>query len=362
MNETLALVEESATRLFAAQFDRATRDAAEHGVWPARAWQACEEAGLTAIVTDGRDDSTLPTLACVLHVAARHAIPLPLAEHALAQDMALAARLVPPPGPLTVGPPLGHSLPGLTRGTDGYRLTGDLSRVPWGRDAAAIVMLAQADDGIRTVICTGAVLARADRNYAGEPRDRMSCDCRVSDSEMGAAGIGWSADDLRLRGALLRAVQIAGATSAVLHMTVDYARQRVQFGRPIGKFQAVQQQIAVLASHAVAAATAAESALSANAAFEIAAAKARAGEAAGIVAEIAHQVHGAMGFTHEHALHRFTRRLWSWRDEFGSEADWAQWIGRLVCRAPGEALWPFLTADQKIIPVDIAWTPQEAPA
>ena len=77
----------------------------------------------------------------------------------------------------------------------------------------------------------------------------------------------------------------------------------------------------------------------------MAAAKARVGEAAGIAAAIAHQVHAAIGFTHEHALHRSTRRLWSWREEFGSESEWAEWVGECVAGLGGsEALWPFITA------------------
>jgi acyl-CoA dehydrogenase len=68
------------------------------------------------------------------------------------------------------------------------------------------------------------------------------------------------------------------------------------------------------------------------------------GEAAGIAAAIAHQVHAAMGFTHEHALHLSTRRLWSWRDEFGNEADWFAWVGQQAARVGGESLWAFLTA------------------
>jgi acyl-CoA dehydrogenase len=73
--------------------------------------------------------------------------------------------------------------------------------------------------------------------------------------------------------------------------------------------------------------------------FAVAVAKARVGEAAGKVAEICHQVHGAMGFTQEHPLHFATRRLWAWRDEFGHEAYWQQRIGMQVCAAGGDALW-----------------------
>jgi alkylation response protein AidB-like acyl-CoA dehydrogenase len=123
----------------------------------------------------------------------------------------------------------------------------------------------------------------------------------------------------------------------------------VQFGRPIAKFQAIQQQLALLAEQAAAASVAVESAASAvaaarpSASLAIAAAKIRAGEAAGKVAEIAHQVHGAIGFTHEHSLHRLTRRLWSWRDEFGTESQWSLDLGKEVMAAGADALWPTIT-------------------
>jgi acyl-CoA dehydrogenase len=108
--------------------------------------------------------------------------------------------------------------------------------------------------------------------------------------------------------------------------------------------------LALLAEHAAAASVAVESAALAvaaahpSSALAVAAAKIRAGEAAGKVVEIAHQVHGAIGFTHEHSLHRLTRRLWSWRDEFGTESRWSRELGRAVMAAGADALWPAITA------------------
>jgi alkylation response protein AidB-like acyl-CoA dehydrogenase len=140
-------------------------------------------------------------------------------------------------------------------------------------------------------------------------------------------------------GALFRAAQMAGAIEAALALSTRYANDRVQFGRPIAKFQAIQQQLALLAEQAAAASVAVESA-----AIAVAAAKIRAGEAAGKVAEIAHEVQRAIGFTHEHSLHRLTRRLWSWRDEFGTESHWSRELGRVVTAAGADALWPTITA------------------
>ncbi|KMO27369.1 hypothetical protein VQ03_30580 [Methylobacterium tarhaniae] len=76
----------------------------------------------------------------------------------------------------------------------------------------------------------------------------------------------------------------------------------------------------------------------------VAAAKVRAGEAAGQAAAIAHQVHGAIGFTEEHRLHLYTGRLRAWRDAFGREAEWAQVLGRHLIAAGPEGLWPAITA------------------
>ena len=131
-------------------------------------------------------------------------------------------------------------------------------------------------------------------------------------------------------------------------MTTQYAQDRVQFGRPIGKFQAVQQNLAVLAGQAAAATAAADLAAEAIGdairVLPIAAAKARTGEAAGIGAAIAHQVHGAIGFTFEHSLHFLTRRLWSWRDEFGNEAEWNRLVGRHMAGAGADRLWAEIVA------------------
>ena len=78
--------------------------------------------------------------------------------------------------------------------------------------------------------------------------------------------------------------------------------------------------------------------------LEVASAKIRVGEAATEGAGIAHQVLGAIGFTQEHTLHRFTRRLWAWRDDFGSESAWAVKLGQVVAAKGADGLWPMLAA------------------
>jgi acyl-CoA dehydrogenase len=140
---------------------------------------------------------------------------------------------------------------------------------------------------------------------------------------------------------------IAGAAERVLRESVQYANDRVQFGRPIGKFQAIQQSLAILAGEVTAAQTATLAAcMSADRMPDpcaVAMAKVRAGKAAGIAAGIGHQVHGAIGFTYEHSLHFATRRLWSWRSEYGAESHWAERLGIGAINRGGQNFWLDMT-------------------
>jgi acyl-CoA dehydrogenase len=154
-------------------------------------------------------------------------------------------------------------------------------------------------------------------------------------------------------GALARSAMLVGALESALEQAVRYAGERVQFGKPIGRNQAIQQNLALMAGDVAAARVAAmvgaadapDSVASDCSAtrFSTAVAKVRAGEAATRGTSIAHQVHGAIGFTHEHALHFATRRLWAWREEFGTDTQWAAELGRAAIAARASGFWPAMT-------------------
>ncbi|WP_439567587.1 acyl-CoA dehydrogenase family protein [Sphingopyxis sp.] len=146
---------------------------------------------------------------------------------------------------------------------------------------------------------------------------------------------------------------MAGAMGQALALSIEHVNTRQQFGRPLGKFQAVQQSLAVMACE-VRAVEAAAAALAARldvvtfdpsaAGFEIAAAKLRANRAVGVVTAIAHQVHGAIGFTREYDLNRVTIPLMRWRSAHGNDAYWAARLGQQVAGFGGKGLWEALTA------------------
>lgn len=319
------MLDDAAERLFAAHRDS-----------PAL-WDELAKAGYDRPFAAGLE---LPEALSLLFGAGRHALPVPLAETMLAGWLLGGAGLPQPAGPLTVAPVREGDAISAKRDGARWRLSGKASRVPWARGAAAIVVVA---DGVVAIASPADCRIAAGANLAGEPRD----DVDFAGAPAAGAPASVDARALRALGAVMRSAQIAGALQAVLEISVRYATERVQFGRAIGRFQAVQQNLAVLAGQGAAATAAAQAGIEAAArdlaSPAIAAAKIRAGEAASLGAAIAHQVHGAIGFTQEYPLNQLTRRLWSWRDEFGNESHWARLLGGDVAAAGAERLWTGIT-------------------
>ena len=356
MRDETRMLLESMNRLFEDHCTKQVADSAETGSFPEALWQAVSETGVPLAALPeaaGGADAEWSDLFAVLRVAGRFAAPIPLAETMLAAWVASAAGLEVSEKPMTVGPVRRDDRLTLERDGNGWRLSGRAGRLPWATSAARIVLLADGPDGAMAVALdsiTGAEVT-AGRNMAGEPRDTLSfAGLRVAGDAVAPAMPGIARAALYRRGALARAVLMAGAMERALDTAVTYAGERKQFGRQIGKFQAVQQQLAVMAGQVAAAGAAADAGVEAltlddpaKQEFLIAIAKTRVGEAATLASEIAHQVHGAIGFTKEYSLQLSTRRLWSWRDEFGGEMEWAAKVGGFVCARGADALWPTLT-------------------
>ena len=353
-NDTRTLLADTCTRLFTDQVTPALIEAAEKGTWPASLWQMLEEKGLTlAQIPEARGGAggEWGDAHVVLAAAGRFAVPLPVAETMIAAWLLSASGLDVPLGPLTVAPVRPGDMLALTRDGGGWRLNGTAARVPWGASVGHVVVSAEGG-GKRMIALVkgGTAKAEPDVNLAQEPRDTLQW---INAPVLAAAPavVALPEDALLLGGALARSAQMAGGLEFLLAQSVKYVTERVQFGRPLASFQAIQHQLALLAGHTAAAGMAAQHAFAAmdsrgagDAGFEIAAAKIRTGEAAGLGAGIAHQCHGAIGFTYEHTLHFVTRRLWSWRAEFGAEAHWAATLGREVAARGADALWPYLTS------------------
>ena len=325
---------------------RPVREAAERGEFPRELWAALEDVGLPrACVHEyaGGAGLSLADAMVALRRSAYHALPVPLAETLIAGRLLAEVGIGLPDGPLTLasaGPGAAPAL--IQREGKGGRLEGEALRVPWARDCPHAVLAAvDGDESFLVLAALGDAVGETAGNLASEPR------CTVA---LGAANVvafapmADAAERILFEGALARSVQMAGALEAAMDIALRYSGERVQFGRPIAKFQAVQHMLAMMAGHVATARAAADQAVEADAsspsALRVAIAKSRSGEAAGRGAETVHQVLGAIGFTREHSLHYQTRRLWAWRDEFGNETWWQQRLGREVARLGADALWP----------------------
>jgi len=340
------IIVDTATRIFQDLCEPATINDAEKGVWPTALWDALEESGLPlAWVPDdlGGAGATMADGFAVLRVAGRFAVPVPLAETLMGGWLLARAGISVPNGPMTVAPV--HADGNIVLRDDG-KLAGRARRVPFARKAGHIAVLAHrgGDPVIALVAAAGLPISQS-TSLAGEPSDEVSFDGALPTAVQSVA---LKQDLLVGFGAAVRLQQMAGALEKILEQSVQHALDRTQFGRPIAKFQAVQHNLATLAGEVAAASAAADAAAEACSGPEIgltavAIAKVRGGEAAGTGAAIAHQVHGAMGFTYEHSLHHATRRLWAWREEFGNETLWAQRLGRMVAAHGADQLWSFIT-------------------
>lgn len=357
----LDLIAASVERLFGGQLDRAARERAEAGAFDHALWRQLCGLGLPLMLaTEAAGGLGQPWSVAypVLRALGHAQVPLPLAETMLAAQLLsragfdLAELADPHDGPLTL---VEQSRCGaLHARPDGAAvcLSGVAHRVPWARHAqAAAVSLTDGRIALLRLGQRDEVTVQAYADMAGMPSDTLLL--HEARCELVAAHGLPLARPVWTLGAVARSVMMVGALEWLLAQTVAYASERVQFGRPIGRNQAIQQNLALMAGDVAAARMAAELAAAdvaapggdgAAALFSAGVAKVRCGEAATRGAATAHQVHGAIGFTQEHALHFATRRLWSWRDDFGSDAWWAAELGRAAIASRAAGFWPSLTS------------------
>ena len=353
MAESENIVAETAERIFSDLADAQTINRDNKGDWKAPLWGALSEAGLPLAWVDedcGGSGASLAEGFAVLSAAGRFAIAVPLAETMLAGWLLAQAKISSPGGEMTVVPASPKDR--ITLNADGS-LSGRARGVPFAKAAKHFAVLASGAGGVSIALVDAAKCRiEAGLNLGGDNSDIVTLD-KAPPMAIKPAPKGFDQSRLMLMGGVVRSLQIAGALESMLEISVRYSNERVAFEKKISKFQAVQHNLARLAGETAAAMTAASSAADtiANAqAFddavflEATAAKIRCAEAAEKGAAIAHQVHGAIGYTLEHILHRYTMRALAWRDDFGPESYWAVELGKRVAARGADELWPLVAS------------------
>ncbi|OBH51041.1 acyl-CoA dehydrogenase [Mycobacterium sp. E2479] len=341
----------AAAKLFAAHSGWEDVGEAEAAGWVSGLWNALRQSGFSDIPVPeglGGAGGSVGDAVQLLRAAGAHAAPVPLAEAGLVGGWLLAsAGLTLPNGVRTVLPPA----PALR--LEGDRLFGAAPAVAWGHRAEHVIALL---GGVVVVApgpaAQGGPAVRRGLNLADEPRDTIIFDGEPVSARADAPGA-VSEQTLWERTALGRAALMAGAVSAVAAMTLRYSGEREQFGRPIGRFQAVQAHLVTIHQQATVVASAIDGAVEAvelgRGGFEIACAKMLADRAARLVTAAAHQTHGAIGMTKEYPLHYLTRRLWAWRDEGGGHHRWADRLGAALVTGGPDALYPAIQSGSEVV-------------
>lgn len=328
------MLAEMIQRLFERSLDDAAQASAREGQWLGALWAEIEEMGLPlALLTEEQGGFGLSPAEQgeALRLLGSLAVPLPVAETMGANRLLALAGL-----------PLAGGAAGLAREDalklEGGRLTGTVARVAWGEHLDCLALAV--GDTLYRVPRSGWSVAEAGSALNYHPRPTLAIDWQVDASApLPRCPLA--------EGATLRAFQIAGALETALDLSLAHTQTRVQFGKPLSKNQAVQHELAKLAGElacATAAADLAGDALARGDVLGVAAGSLRAREAAGAGASIAIQAHGAIGFTREHRLHLYATSLWTWRDEFGGQVQWAKLLGAAALDAGGRGYWPMVTA------------------
>jgi len=324
MNELAQLVDDLGRRSFDARLGhRGLPETLDEALW-----RNLEDTGLARLTSS--QDAGPAEAAIVLSGLARHAAAAPIAETDLLAAWLAAKAGLPEPdaGPLTV------AIADVTE--TGGRISGTAREVPW--PSATVVLAARTADALHVALIEDAPKIDG-HNLAAEPRGSVTFDVAVGDTRTVDVGV---ADELTRRGAWARCTQIVGVLDAACDLTVAHTSERVQFGRQLSKFQAVQHSLAAMAGEIerARAATALAVAAATDYGFDhpatdyaVTAAKVAVGRAVPPVTTIAHQLHGAIGVTIEHRLWLATMRARSWVDDFGTTTQYARRLGRMALAA-----------------------------
>jgi acyl-CoA dehydrogenase len=341
LSETSQILSDTVEKIFSDNVTKQCIINSEKGEWPKELWNEIIENGLNLVLVPealGGVGGSWFDAGILFKAIGKYQAPIPLAENIVAGHLlGLGGIPLPDDSIVTI-------LDGEFSIKDN-KLSGISKRTPFGSSATHGVAIINDKSSSKVILLSIPKDSISDdKNLALESRSNIDfMDVEI----LSSSEILFSSDYILKIGALMRSCQIAGGLEFLLDQSVKYANDRIQFGRPIAKFQAIQQELAVLATHVAASGVAADYASSSMddgcEDLAIASAKSRVDDAVSIGASIAHQVHGAIGFTYEHGLHFATRRLWSWRAEYGSGSYWAKSIGQKAVASGSKNFWPSIT-------------------
>ncbi|PKF90200.1 hypothetical protein CW306_01340 [Bacillus sp. BA3] len=352
MSDIQEMIIESTTKIMEKYSTKDVINKAESGIWAGGLWRKLVDLGVITVAIPeglGGNGGDFSDALSILHLAGKYSAPIPLAETYIANWLLSGIGEPVTDEILTVFYTKDMQPLQFKKSGNGWIVSGKAKNVPWARFAQKLLVFGETTAGptLSLVKLEKAEIIHG-QNLAGEARDVVIFEnVFIEDCKQFEVNQDEQVKKVLYSGALTRCAMMAGALENILNLTINHTSERSQFGRPIHRFQAIQQQLALLAGEVAAASVATNCAVESynkgKFSKEIAFAKIRVNEAAGKANQIAHQVLAAIGFTYEHTLHHSTRRLWSWRDEFGTESDWEQIVTEELIKLQKNQLWSMIT-------------------
>ena len=304
-------------------------------------WNEIEQLGLPKIAVKEKFNGSgfpLSTILPIIKLSNNIGAPIPISETILSNYILSESDINPPNGILT------YAMDAKNLKITGNEISGDLISVPYLNLTDKIILITEIEKSKKIILIKNSGEDKElKKNFLSEPRYNLKLKkCRI----LNVKPINLSLNFKHL-GAIVRSAQMIGSMEKILDLCIDYCTQRKQFGRALSKFQAIQHQISEMAVELSASSAALSTLTNSDDIFknkkDIAILKIRAGAAAGKVIAISHQVHGAIGFTQEYELAYFTRNLNSWRNDFGNESFWEDFLGKDFLENNNQNLWEYLT-------------------
>ena len=303
-------------------------------------WDDIEQNGLPRIsVKEKFSGYEIPffSILPLIKTVNNYGTPLPLSETILSNYILSESDINPPNGIVTFATDTKNIQ------IKNNMVSGDILSVPYLNVSKNLLIIHEMNNAKQAILIdeiNGEIIHK--KNFLAEPR----YDIKVANLNIAEIKPLNNKIDFKFLGAVLRSAQMIGAMEKVLDLSINYCSERQQFGRALSKFQAIQHQISDIAVE-LSASSAALSAitdlnLGDNNFNDIAISKIRAGAAAGKIIAISHQVHGAIGFTKEYELSYFTKNLNSWRNDFGNESFWEEFLGKTFLEKNNKNLWEYL--------------------
>lgn len=348
MSEMKEMIVEVVDKIFKDSVEKETVDLLEDGKWSEDLWRLLAEnemLNFALLEENGGVGGDLDCILSVYRLVGKHAVPIPFIEHSLANFTLETCGLIPITEIATL---LIDEQQLIELQEEDF--SGVLHNVPWARHTQHLVTIAkqQGDYYIVQLPLENATITEQ-INIAAEPRDSITFKKApiIQKIEVPYELI----QSLKKINTAANIAKMSGALQKANELTVRYSKERQQFGRPIHRFQLVQQHIAILAGETVLTNAAVDNMICALAEGreenEVALARLRIDESSRIVAASAHQVHAAIGVTHEHNLHHYTRRLWSWREEGYTSHYWKKELAQALLQSDKD-LWNFITKANKV--------------